>query len=246
MVAVSAESIPPDRPRMTEREAVLADVVPDPGDQRRVHLGELGQPRPDQSRFGVCGGRGKRGGKRERRQGQPLERDHGAVLRVDRSRAGAGHRRVGGGHPEIGDDERLGELRAAGQQGAGRVDDDRIAVEDQLVLAAHQVDVGEHGAGLAGPPLAEVEPGVVLAPLVRRRVGHDQQAGARLAGHRDRAAVLPEVLADRDRHVHRILAGQRQPEDRHAVAGDEDPVLVEDAIVRQVMLGRGDGDLAAV
>ena len=82
--------------------------------------------------------------------------------------------------------------------------------------------------------------------------GHHQQARAGLPGHRDRAAVLPQVLADGDGHVHRVPAtglagtGDRDTDHRQPVPGHEIAVLVEHPVVRQVMLGRGDHDRPAV
>lgn len=58
---------------------------------------------------------------------------------------------------------------------------------------------------------------------------------------RHAAAVLPEVLADGEGHVDAVHA-----HDRHGVAGHEVAELVEDAVVRQVVLGVGQDDLAAV
>ncbi len=49
---------------------------------------------------------------------------------------------------DIGDQDRLGELVGAGDDGAGGVDDHRTPVEDQLVLAADLVDVHDGHAGL--------------------------------------------------------------------------------------------------
>ena len=63
---------------------------------------------------------------------------------------------------EVEDHEVLDELRSAGQH-LGSVDDDRVAIEDELVLAADEVQVGERALGLAGTPCGELEAGVVLS-----------------------------------------------------------------------------------
>ena len=62
--------------------------------------------------------------------------------------------------------------------------------------------------------------------------GHDEQLGAGGPGQRDGPALLPQVLADRDRDVDSV-----QPHHGQVAARDEDPELVEDAVVRQVVLG---------
>ena len=164
------------------------------------------------------------------------------IRHATRRRPGCGR-----GQVEVGDDQRLLELRPARERLPGRRHEDRVPVEDQLVLPADQVAVRERRPGLPRPPLHQVEPHVVLAALVRRRVRHHEQRGARVPRHRHRAAVLPQVLADRDRDVDG-LAGlrHRQAEHRQRAARHEVPELVEDAVVRQVVLGRGDHHPSAV
>jgi hypothetical protein len=83
----------------------------------------------------------------------PPDGDHRAVPRVD-GRVGGARGRAGLGQVQVGDDQRLLELRAPGEQLAGGVHDDRVAVEHQLVLAAHHVHVGQGGTCLPGPALA--------------------------------------------------------------------------------------------
>ena len=55
--AVNAESIPPETPSTTSREAVLLDVVAEPEHERPAHLLELGLERDDGGRVGraACG-----------------------------------------------------------------------------------------------------------------------------------------------------------------------------------------------
>jgi hypothetical protein len=93
---------------------------------------------------------------------------------------------------------------------------------------------------LGRAPLGEREPAVVLGPLVRGGVDDQQQVGASGSGGGDGTALLPEVLADRDRHVD---AAHR--DDGEAGARDEVAGLVEHPVVGQVVLGvaRGDGAL---
>ena len=200
------------------------------------------------------------------RQRHALDRDHGSVARVYRlararcarqrvpdarldftfTRHGPGSRR-GRGQLQVRDDQRLLELRPARQQLPGRRHEDRVPVEDKLVLAADQVAVRQRRPGLQGPSPHEFKAHVVLAPLVRRGVRHHEQRGARVPRHRDRAAVLPQVLADRDSDIHGLACvSGRQPEYRARVPRHEVPELIEHAVVRQVMLGRGDDDPPAV
>jgi hypothetical protein len=78
--------------------------------------------------------------------------------------------------------------------------DHRVAVEDQLVLAADQIHVRDGGARLRRPALDQRQAYVVLVQLVRRRVDVDDEPDAGLAGGLERTAGLPEVLADGERH----------------------------------------------
>ncbi len=145
------------------------------------------------------------------------------------------------GQLEVDDDQRLDELRAAGEDHPVGADDHRVAVEDQLVLPADHVEVGQRAPGLGGPAAHQLEPGVVLLPLVGRAVDDEQELGAGVAGLGDRSALLPEVLADGDGHV-----DPAHPDHGERLAGREDPVLVEDAVVRQVVLGVAAHDAAVV
>ena len=61
------------------------------------------------------------------------------------------------------------------------------------------------------------------------------------AGHRERPALLPQVLADRQCDVDAVV-----PDDGQRGAGDEVAALVEDAVVRQVVLEVAGHDLAVV
>ena len=105
------------------------------------------------------------------------------------------------GEVEVDDEQLLLELRAAGEHRAVGGHDDRVAVEDQVVLAADHVDVGERAAGLGRPAGDELAAHVVLVALVGRAVDDEQELGAGAAGQRHGAAVLPDVLADDDGDV---------------------------------------------
>ena len=140
---------------------------------------------------------------------------------------------------DVDDEQRRLELGGAGEHGAVGGDDEGVAVEDQLVLPADEVDVGQHRAGLAGPLLAQREADVVLVALVGGGVEHGEDGTARLAGPGDGAAVLPQVLADRDRHVDAV-----DGDDERGVAGHEVAGLVEDPVVGQVVLDVAGDDLA--
>ncbi len=140
---------------------------------------------------------------------------------------------------DVDDEQRRLELRRTCQHGAVGGDDEGVAVEDELVLPADQVHVGQHRAGLAGPLLAEGEAHVVLVSLVGRGVQHGEHGRARLAGPGDGAAVLPQVLADGDGHIDAV-----DGHDERGVAGHEVAGLVEHAVVGEVVLDVAGEDLA--
>ena len=87
------------------------------------------------------------------------------------------------------------------------------------------------GARLGRPAGHQRQPDVVLVQLVRRAVDVHHQADPGPRGHRERAARLPDVLADGQRDVDAADPDHLQRVARHEVA-----VLVEDAVVGQVVL----------
>ncbi len=107
-------------------------------------------------------------------------------------------------------------------------EDDAVAVEDQLVLAADRVDVDDVRAVVGralGDHLLALD---ALAGVERRAVDVDQHLGAVLGLPCHRAGRIPAVLADGDADLQAALV-----DDRAAVADGEITLLVEDAVVRQ-------------
>ena len=100
-------------------------------------------------------------------------------------------------HLEVADDRLLLELGGAGQHLALGVEDDRGAVEDQLVLAADLVHVDQRAGGVGCPrgehPLALGQP----VGVVRRGVDVHHELGAAGGLGRDGPGGAPGVLADR-------------------------------------------------
>jgi hypothetical protein len=138
--------------------------------------------------------------------------------------------------------ERLGLCR----QPAIGIEHKRGAVEHQLILAADLVAVDQRQPGLGDPRDREVHAHVLLVGLERRAVRHDQDLGAGfLQALRD--VLGPHVLADHTADANLIAAaGQRERHRTGNRAGREDPLLVEHAVVRQVVLVAGSDDPAAL
>ena len=138
-------------------EAVLLDVVARAEHERGVDLGLRARASSATSPPGAV--LGARSAARACPRGGPpaASRCTGGRSRVSRSRAVSARLHVDGRERQ-----RLGELRRAGEHAALVVDDHRVAVEDQLVLAADEVAerdrgqvvaraLGEHPLALAGP-----------------------------------------------------------------------------------------------
>jgi len=111
-----------------------------------------------------------------------------------------------------------------------RVDDERRAVEHELVLAADAVDVDDRQAGLPCARL-DLRAAKRLLPRVKgRAVGHDEHLRAG-PGRRRRWLRKPDVFADDDADPHTV-----DVEYARRAARLEVPLLVEDRVVREILL----------
>src|SRR5262245_47542941 len=129
---------------------------------------------------------------------------------------------------DVGDDQVLLEQFAAGDDAPALADDQALAVEDQFVLAAHQIHVCERDGVVFG---ARGQHPLAVAPFAgvvgRSRDVDDQlRPGERLDLRR--TARIPDVFAD-------VHADQRVAvrEDRRRPPRVEITVLVEDAVIRK-------------
>ncbi len=133
---------------------------------------------------------------------------------------------------QIDDDEVGGELRARGDQGAVGPHNERVTVEDELVLAADLVDVRDGAAGFGHPFLEHGQALAAPAPVVGRGVEVHHHVGPGPAGVGDRSVPEPHVLADRHAHP-----GPGHLEERRRLGpGLEVALLVEDAVVGEALL----------
>jgi hypothetical protein len=141
---------PAGQPEQHAGEAVLGHVVAQSEHDRLVPLAEIVPPL---------------GHRRLERlvRGERLSRDDRA-LDAQPLEPGIGVRHRGGGGRKLQvDHQQLGlELGGAAHQVTLGVDDQRVAVEDELVLAADQVDVGECAGSVTRSAGAQLEPVVVL------------------------------------------------------------------------------------
>ena len=142
----------------------------------------------------------------------------------------------------VGDHQFLDELRSASDEPALGIEHHRAAVEHQLVLAAHLVDVDERAAGIRGArrqhPFA-VRP---LVEVVRRAVDVDVQLGATGSLFGKWPGRAPHVFADADADLH--AADHIQLVRVAGVARCEVTGLVEHRVVRQQPLAIGADDFA--
>ena len=132
---------------------------------------------------------------------------------------------------ELPQQEVVGELAGAGDNGPGGVHDEAAAVEDELVLGSDQVAEGDRhavGAGAVGEHRLSLG---ALATQVRGARWVDDELGAGLGLEGGRRAGLPDVLADREPHAHARDVDQLRLRARLEVAD-----LVEHAVVGQPVL----------
>ena len=132
---------------------------------------------------------------------------------------------------DVDDEEVLLETRRAGDDLAGVVEDDRVPVEDELVLAADEVAEREVGARVARPGDEHLLALLGLADVERRRGEVDDELRSREREVGRGRPGLPDVLADRDPD-----RGLPESEDDEVAALGEVAVLVEHAVVRQEVL----------
>ena len=216
-------------------KAVLLDVAPQPELECEPHLLELVERRGDPSvrRAAV------------RRRGR-LELDHGRIWQHGMfAREGTAARVAeavadSGGRVDVDDQQRLLERGPAGDDRAILVEDERMAVEHELVLTADSVHEGDPARVVPG---ADAQHLLALAPLAQmerrgRDVADHVRAGKREVGRR--RPRLPDVLAD-GRPDERVA----EPQQEETPAGLEVPVLVEDSVVRQEALAADPPHLAA-
>ena len=132
---------------------------------------------------------------------------------------------------EVGHHEVFLEGPAARDPLALLVEDEGLPVEDELVLAAHRVDEGQADEIVGGPRGQHLLAELGLARVVGRGVDRHHELGSRQGLQGGGPRGIPDVLADVGRE-HRVA----HDEHGRLRAGLEVAVLVEDAVVGQVLL----------
>ncbi len=140
---------------------------------------------------------------------------------------------------DVADEQRFLEAGRAGQHLALVVEDERVPVEDQLVLPADGVAEGDE-AEVVARALDEHLLAVALLADVEGRGGEvDEQLRAREREVGGGRARLPHVLADG-----RAEQAVAEPDEDEVAPGREVAVLVEDAVVGEEALAHDRLDLA--
>ena len=160
-------------------------------------------------------------------------------VQLARDRAGLAFPAAGAA-PELDRRDLLGEGGELGLERPVGAQHEGSAVVDDLVLAAHLVEIDEGQAALDHALDAELDTHVGLAGLIGRAVGHQQDLAAGLGDAFDDVG-RPDILADR--HADADAPEDDRPGHR---AGREDALVVEHAVVRQVDLVALADDLAFV
>ena len=139
---------------------------------------------------------------------------------------------------EVADQQLLGERGGAREHRAVGPEDGAAAVEDELVLPADEVAVGDGAEAVARACREHLLARLALAEVVGR--GRDvEHAGRAERGRLGDGVGQPDVLADRQRE--RALG---RLDVQRAAPGRERALLVEDAVVRQLALVVAREDLA--
>ena len=140
----------------------------------------------------------------------------------------------------LGDDQCFFPRRELHGEARVGIENERRAVEHQLVLSSDLVEIGQRDTRLGDARGDDVEAHVRLLPVERRAVRHEENFRAAFIeafAH----LLLPDVLADR--HADLDTAEIDRPRQR---TGVEHALLVEHAIVRQIDLVAHRRDAAAV
>ena len=218
MAVVRAESIPPERPMTAPEKPLLIDVVAHAGDQGLVDLGERVELAGDLRR--------ERGALRRTRVGEAVAGGPADGVEVRAGERGVEFGRADGVGVDVDDEEGVAELGGAGDEAAVGAEHDALAVEDEFVLPAYDVDVCDEKAVLRRALGEHRAPLSAASAVVGRGGDVDHGLGAGEPLHRGRARVVPDVFADVDADVD-------APDGEHGalVAALEVPLLVEHAVV---------------
>jgi hypothetical protein len=122
----------------------------------------------------------------------------------------------------------LSELAAFSQNIAVLIEDDAVAVENQLVLPADGVHVRDYNAMVYGARVEHLVAKVAFASVERRRTDVDDQFRISIRLGRRRPARVPDVLANVDAEI-----GAAELDDGARAARLEVAILIEHAVVRQ-------------
>ena len=185
---------------------------------------------------GVAGrdARGRGGGEEDAaRRAERVEAGLGAE--------GAGVGRACGAGVEVEDEERLLELGSARDELAVGVEGDALAVEDEFVLPAGHIDVGDEAAVAAGA-LGEHFAALFAASAMVGGcvdIDDDLRAGEALDG--GGPGVAPDVFANVDGDL-----GAVDFVDGAFLAGSEVALFIEDAVVGEHRFAVDGGDAAVV
>jgi hypothetical protein len=137
-------------------------------------------------------------------------------------------------------DDRFAERRKLERDRAVGIEAERSAVEHDLVLPAHRVEIDQRQAALDHARDRDVETDLGLLAVVGRAVRHQQDFAAGFGQALDHIGT-PDVLANGNADAN--TAQHDRPRHR---SDREHALLVEHAVVRQVDLVARGGDLAAL
>lgn len=132
---------------------------------------------------------------------------------------------------EIPEREVFHKHRAALEQRTVRIYHEATAVEHQIILTAHLIQINKRSVDLGSTALRQFKTSVGLAFLIRRAINGQQQVDVFGGEFSHRAAVLPDILANG--HAD---SGAIHLEGHGTVSCGEDAELIEYAVVGQEVL----------
>ncbi len=143
---------------------------------------------------------------------------------------------------ELGDDQVFYKGRAASDNVSMLLDHEALAVENEFVLTANEITVGDKRGVVGSARCQETFAGCALAFMIRRGGNVDDQLGVTVDGLIvERSAWVPEVFAN--------VYGELQAapiEHLPAMTGREVALFVEHAVVGQVTLAVNADELAVM
>ncbi len=142
---------------------------------------------------------------------------------------------------QIRDQHILLEAPGARDQFTLSIENHATTIENNFILSANQIEVDDDHAIIDCPRSHHIFAELILRGMKRRAIDVDNHLRARVRLHSHWPGRIPDVLADIHAHVYAV-----DQEQRGLVPSLEEAIIVEDAVIGQIMLVIGAHQLALV